>query len=379
MNSKPTTSTVDKAHMLSAIQAEREALAFYTTRQGQSVHTAREHAIAYDLASIIRGTPGKLETEISARIAESMGLTPYLGGGRMSAVWVPASVLARDLSAGTANLGGSTIENTVSKELTPFLRNRSTVMLAGAKLLDNLRGDFVVTRQTATVTATWYSETEQASVTTTPTFDIAGTLTPHRCHAILGYTNQILQQGSLNIQQIVQNDLLDALAVAIDAAALTGAGSKEPLGVFGTSGVQTITFSGAATASKLIAAEALLNNANVRTGANITLITSPDVQAKWRGIVQAPSTSQLLWDNGNKVLGYPAMSTRQLAAGTHKDKVVLADWSDCFVGIWGGLAILVDRFTQAHLGGVIVHATAMVDVVFKHAVAYVVSTDAGNL
>jgi HK97 family phage major capsid protein len=247
--------------MLAAIQAERSALALYTTRDGQSVHTAREQAIAYDLSSVIKGTPGKLELEISNRIAEWMGLTPSLGG-RFSATWIPASELARDLSKGTANLGGSTIQNTVSPELVPFLRNRSVVLSAGAVLLDNLRGDLTVTRQASTVTPSWYDETEQATGSN-PTFEVAGKLTPHRCHVTLGYTQQILTQSSINIQQTVRNDLLAAVGTAIDYAALSGTGVKDPKGVFAATGVQTITFGGAATAGKLIDAEALLNNANV--------------------------------------------------------------------------------------------------------------------
>jgi HK97 family phage major capsid protein len=380
MASKPTTTTVDRANQLAAIQSEQSALSFYTTRDGQSIQTAREHAMVYDIGSVIRGTPGTLESGISARIAADMGMTPSFGG-RWSATWVPFSALAAraDLSAGTDNLGKLTIQTTVAREVGPYLRPRSTVLSSGAVLLENLRGNFTITRQSSTSTPQWFDETETAAPTNL-TFAVAGTLKPHRVHVCMGYSQQILTQSSVNIHATVVNDLLDAVGTAIDYAALCGADLKDPKGLCALNTTQAITFSGTASAAKVIEMERLLGTANVRTESGVSLIASVDTKAKWRGILQEPSTSDTLWSSENgrdEVLGYQAFSTTQLASGTHANKVVLGKFSEAFVGLYGGVAILVDPYTLAGKNQVMIHCTALMDVCYRTPLAFVVSTDSG--
>jgi HK97 family phage major capsid protein len=372
------TKTVAIQTELAALESEMQALSFYRTRANETAQKCREYCGIYNLASVLRKHPGKLEEAISAQLAESFGMTP--GVGPVKGYWVPMGALARDLWVnGGTGLGTETVMNEVSRDLVPYLRNRSRVVEAGATTLEGLRANLQIPRQTATATPAWLAEETQA-VPSALSVEISGTLSPKKAHVITGFSNQLLQQSSLNISQVVTVDLMDAIATAIDLAALVGTGSasNQPLGLFNISGVPTVTFSGKATNAKVIGFETLSENANVESSQTSAWLLSPDTKAAWRQILAAPSTSDTIFSEDNMVCGYRALSTRQLATGTHANKCAFGRWDQMILGLFGAVSILVDRYSLVHLNQALIHCDLLVDVVLKQKTAFVISGDAAN-
>ena len=74
-----------------------------------------------------------------------------------------------------------------------------------------------------------------------------------------------------------------------------------------------------------------------------------------------------------KVNGYPVLDTNQAA----EDLVYFGVWSQCVLGLWGGVSLLVDPFTQAGSGLIRIHTEFFADVGVLQPTAFVVSTDSG--
>lgn len=106
-----------------------------------------------------------LAAEISRKLCKTFGYTASDLG-----IAVPWSTMShRDLSVGTNNVGGFTVQSTVGG-LVPFLRNRSVCIDLGATVYENLVGNLELPTQTATTAPVFLSEAQACSDATATTF-----------------------------------------------------------------------------------------------------------------------------------------------------------------------------------------------------------------
>ena len=68
-----------------------------------------------------------------------------------------------------------------------------------------------------------------------------------------------------------------------------------------------------------------------------------------------------------------AFSTGQIG----DDTVVLGNWQDALLGMWGGWDVVIDLFTSAQTATVNVTINAFIDVAVRHAASFGWSTDSG--
>ena len=73
----------------------------------------------------------------------------------------------------------------------------------------------------------------------------------------------------------------------------------------------------------------------------------------------------IIWE-GNGVNGYDSEVTNQIANGD----VFFGDFSELLIGMWGGLDIIVDPYTQSTKGRVIVSNFQDVDFEVRRAAAF---------
>ncbi len=308
----------------------------------------------------------------------SMAEDHDMGAREMDRVMSEIRMLKRGLSASTENLGGYLIgTDLLTGSLIEFLRVRTTVANMGITNLDGLVNNVAIPRVTGTGSTFWLAEGATVTASTQAFGQL--TLTPHRLGADTFYTKQLLNQASLSVEAFVRSDLVAAQAVELDRVYLNGSGiAGEPIGIFNTVGVGTITYSATPTLAKLLTQESDIAVANADIG-NLAWLFSPAARAKLKQTVGFANTAWPLWgglggDNGadgNNVIGYPAMMSNNLPS----NKSILGVWSDFIAARWAGLDVVVDPYSLKKSEQIEVTMHQWVDCGVRHPVAFEVSTD----
>jgi HK97 family phage major capsid protein len=324
-------------------------------------------------------------------------------GGELRGVTIPQDVLrsnvmaegrrlgmsdaeTRALTVGTATAGGNIVAtNLLAGNFIEILRNRLSVMQAGATMLTDLVGFAAIPRQTGAASIAWVTEAAAPGSATQQAFDQV-TLSPKTAAAFVDISRRLLLQSSMDVEAFVRGDLAATIALAIDSAALNGPGTGgSPKGILQTAGIGSVALgtNGANVIwDNIVDLETTVAslNADVATSAYLT-------NAKQRGrlkkSVQLSNTVGMpIWD-GNEVNGYQAIASNQVPSNLTKgtasgicSAILFGNFADCFIGMWGGLDILVDPFTSSTTGSVRFVALQDVDVALRRLESFAAITDA---
>jgi HK97 family phage major capsid protein len=278
----------------------------------------------------------------------------------------------RDLSV-AANGGGYLVE-TSNQGFIDLLRNRSVAFQLGATRLSGLVGNVNIPKQSAAATAYWLAA-ETTQVTESQQTIVQVPLTPKTVGAYTEISRQLLLQSSPDAEGIVMADLAQVTAIAVDKAALHGAGgSGEPQGIVGSANVgsTTATTIGTDTYAKMLDFQLDLATANALFG-SLGYVTTPAVAKLLSGYPRFSSTDTPVW-NGNllnaTVAGLPAMTSNQVEAGY----MIFGNWADLIVGEWGILAVEANPYANFQAGIVGVRAMYTVDIALRRGQSFSVST-----
>ena len=315
-----------------------------------------------------------LAREMSSEVAKSMGRSP----SAERAFFVPFSALTRAtyVTSGPTTGGNLVATDLLDQDFIEFLRNRSVMIAAGVSVMTGLQGNVAIPRRSG-VSSTYYLSTQSTAITQSEsTFDQV-TMTPKNLAALSKYSRQTLLQATPGIEQLVRNDLVDGINVAMDLGILNGTGSGgQPTGIMGTSGIGSVaigTNGGAITMETLVNLETELTIDNVPVDrSSINYITNAKVMGNLKKLRAGGSTTTdgpfLVNDNlvaigrggtPSIVNGYPVYVTNQVPSTLTKgassgvcSAVLIGDFSQATVGMWGnGLEITVgedqDDFSKA--------------------------------
>ena len=224
-----------------------------------------------------------------------------------------------------------------------------------------LAGEITIPKQTGANTAYWLS-TESTAITEGNLTLGQLPLTPKNVGAYQEISRQLLLQSSPAVDTLVMNDLAKVVALAIDAAAISGSGtSGQPTGITNTAGIGSVVGTSLGWPgivefqTDVAGSNALINSAT------IGYVTTPLVAGALKQRQRFTSTDSPLWEGGlhdGMMAGCKAMSSAQMAAGT----MLFGDWSQLVIGEWGVLEIAVNPFTNFQAGIVGVRAIQTVDV-----------------
>ena len=347
----------------------------------------------YSLVSLIRSmstTPpklGALELEVDQ---ELRALNPHRNVvGRL----VPIDVLSRDLSIGSGT-GGVTVQTTVGDKVIPFLRARTVCGQLGATLMDGLtNGNVKLPRAIVGGIASWLPEIGSGT-DTDQSFD-SFTAIPKRIQASTIVSRQLVYQSSPDIEAFIAADLANAIAVAVDNAALNGTGvAPQPLGIwnypanaFGSfvysSRSTNVTFGGPTTWANVLLFEKYLQQGNIVNDGTFGYATDPLCRDKWQqASKQAGATPYpvYLWENTGdpsdtfgRVNGRRAISSTQIPGS----KVIFGKWSEMLICSWLGVDVHVDPFSLATTGELRIQVSLLADIQFRYPLAFCCSTDSG--
>jgi len=251
------------------------------------------------------------------------------------------------------------------------LRNSSSVMQAGATMLRGLQGNVVIPKKTAAASAGWIA-TEGAAAAESEFTSGSVTMSPKVIGAFTDATRLLLQQSSLDVENLIRDDLTQSIATAIDLGALAGSGtSGQPTGIANTSGINTTTFAAAnPTWAEIVAMESAVANDNALNG-SLGYICRPADFGTLKTTEKATGTAQFVVSPDNSMNGYNVIRSNQVTSGDF----YFGNFADLLIGMYGGLDITVDPYALSTSGGVRIVALQTVDVAVRHAVSFCKSSD----
>lgn len=294
------------------------------------------------------------------------GVTARRGG-----VLVPSSLFEKRTTQTTTTQAKITPDDYRADQFIGLFRNSMIMRSLGARVLSGLRGDVVIPKQTGASTAYWVAE-GAALTESNPTFDTIK-MTPKHVGALASMSRQLLQQANPSIEQLVRDDFVQVIGLAIDKAMLHGlAANDEPVGILNTSGIQagslaTLGWEAIIALLEKLALENLTPNA---------MITHPAVATILRTTLKDSVAGAEYLMQGGSMAGVPVNVTNQLDAKTgapNTGRLIVGDFSQMIVGEWGSAEILANPYAAGYYeaGAVQLRIMATMDMTVRNPKAFV--------
>jgi len=324
------------------------------------------------------------EIECSQAVADKIGR-------EARGVFVPNEVQKRDLVVGTTTAGGHLVStDLLASSFIDLLRNRMSVMRAGAQMLTGLQGNIAIPRMTGAATAYWVTE-GNAPTESQQAFDQV-TMSPKTVGAFTDLSRKLLLQSSVDVEGLVRRDLATVLGLEIDRVALNGSGSApQPRGVLQTSGIGAVvggTNGLAPTWAHIVELWSDVAAANADFGTT-AFVTNSKVIGKLMTTEKATGTAQFVCpgfpdaSGVTSIAGARAVVSNQVPSNLTKgtssgvcSAIAFGNWADLIVGMWGVLDLMVDPYSNSTSGTVRVVALQDVDVAVRHAESFAAMLDA---
>lgn len=291
----------------------------------------------------------------------------------------------RDMQATIFGSGGAVVPTNWMLPVIELLRNKTVLNRVGMRTMPGMTGNVILPRLEAPSTA--YSVAEIQAVAASQQVLGQLTATPHRVAAEVDYSKQLIFQSSPDIENLIRDDMFQVLAIKRDQLGLNGQGANsEPLGIFNTPGIGSVTFGATPTYIKMVLFETLIRQQNVMgrlayASTSATKGSLKTVAEALTGATTIGGSQNAIWkgiggDGGEDgmVNGYQAIDSQQIP-----NNQVLAGMFGHFIELmWGGLDIVVDYYTKASNAEVRVIMNLWIDFLARHPQAFCTSTDAGN-
>jgi HK97 family phage major capsid protein len=319
-----------------------------------------------------------LEGELHKELARGLPANYQSRGG----ILVPMRLGTRALDSKTAGAGAEFVQDSPG-ELIDLLRARAMVVQMGARLLTGLTGPLTFPKKTAGMTVYWVGENPAADVTKSDVATGQVFLTPKTMQGATSYSRQLLAQSSIDVEAMVRDELAMGHALAIDLAGLHGSGvNGEPTGIYTAPDVQPQAMGGVPTHAKIVGMQGLAADKNVRL-VSPGYMTTPLMASLMMCTLEASAAgSKMIWTGpiaDGFMAGYRAVSTSQVSKtleASTKHGLIFGDWNDLLIGLWDAMELVVDPYTQAGKGLIVVTSFQMGDVVLRHGESFVKATGA---
>jgi len=266
-------------------------------------------------------------------------------GRSINGLGIPSFMLeARaDISQGT-----SAIAPTNVNAYADAMREASVFDKVGANILTGLSANTTIP-VTGTSTVAWEGENDAAADGGANFGKVE--LTPTRLAAYVNISKQLLLQNGAGAELAIIRDLGRAVGQKMDAALFTTAGvtgAPDSVGELATS-----TFTEAAFADKVsifsdfVSAEQKLAEVGGLEG-NLAYVASPKLMGQLKQSAQVAAVSAGF--QGNVINGYPSYFTNGCTSAAGSGDFYFGDFSKLYIGMFGGLDIMVDPYSAAKNG-----------------------------
>jgi HK97 family phage major capsid protein len=273
---------------------------------------------------------------------------------------------------GSQRLDGSFID---------LVRNRSAVLNAGVTMLSGLQGNVEIPKKLTS--STYYFVGEDQDVTGSKlTFGLVN-MNPKTIGARVPISRRMMIQASPDIEVLVRADMAESLAIGIDYETLYGTGAtNKPLGIINTTGIGAETLGGGisvvfpaslggATANAgdwadYVGLESDIAANNLDVSSMKYLLNAPMRGALKQQLVASAAGSDFIYGADGMINGYEVIVSNQM----RNNNVLFGNFADCIIGMWSGLDVVSDPYTQSAAGQVILTVHQDFDVAVRRAESF---------
>jgi len=252
------------------------------------------------------------------------------------------------------------------------LRNSSSVMQAGATMLQGLEGNVAIPRKSGASSAAIITTEGGLAAESEPTFDQV-TMTPKTLGAYTDITRQMMVQSSPDIEALVRDDLTSAMALEIDRLGLYGSGSNgQPTGINAALGAgQKKDFANDTPSfAEIVDMETILRSANALIG-NPVYIMQASSYGPLKTTEKATDTAQFIVEPDGRINGYDVIVSNQVGSRN----IFFGNFADLLIGMYGGLDLLVDPYTNSRSGTVRIRVLQSFDLALRHVESFVLGDE----
>lgn len=199
------------------------------------------------------------------------------------------------------------------------------------------------------------------------------TLKPKRAAAGVMLSNQLLLQSSVDVEELIINNFRNGAKRAIERAAINGDGVKQPLGLLNTAGINLSAVTSPKTPeyADILELKGLVKDAD-STDISLGFLSDNVLASVLEGVKKDAGSGRFLLEEG-KLAGmkHVASSLVPTLAGNHP--LIYGDWSQMTIGQWGGANFVVDPYTKAGSGAIVVYINLYANVIIALPKAFAVN------
>jgi len=231
---------------------------------------------------------------------------------------------ARAMGITTGEVGGYIVPTKIMTELIELLKNKAAIrQLNPMKVPMGNAFSAEIPSKTQASTAYWIAD--NAAITPSDLALGQKTVSLRGVAALVKVSERLIIASDPAADAIVKKDIVEQLALAEDAAAISGTGGAQPTGILNTAGILTQNAALALSFDTLIDAMAAIEDANASytgwivnplTKAVLRKLKDLDGRYIWQESIQAGEPSRLL--------GLPAVTSKQIA----RTNILLGDFGE---------------------------------------------------
>ena len=287
----------------------------------------------------------------------------YVGSAK--GVVIPAEALWKRTTMTTSGDIAGAIGTDLRQDMyIDALRPMSSVIAAGGRMM-SLSGKTSLPKNNNDVSAAW--TTEGGAITESDIDIDVITLSPNMLAGRSSYSRHVLATATPEIETLVRRNLQLQISNALDDAALDGSGSGgQPTGIANTTGIETFATAGSSTMThaESLSIIAEVGENNISTTGGVWLV-HPTNAATLGSTAKDSGSGLFVYENG-QIAGRRVIETTHVASGT----AYFGLFDNVYIGMFGGVDVVVDQFTNASTGVINVYAYQLADVAVAHAGAF---------
>lgn len=371
------------------------------------VDMGKKDAEKYSILNVIGFKAGKvsakdagLEIEVSDYMQETR-----MGGKPPEGMYVDtARLVSREgirnvndfyrapLETGSPAAAGDLIStDLLASRFIDYLYNNSAFLPLGVTYLRDLIANIKIPRMMTAPKGYWVGEGQNIPEDNF-SVDTIG-LDPKKLAVWSGCTFEMIQQSSVDVEQMMRNAIIAGIALELDRTIGFGSGiDEEPLGIISTPGVNSISLGvngGPLDWSAVVDMQTLPSTANAMMGSFGYVFNSSSKGKLMKTLNHNTGGGSYIWQETNneyegRVAGRRARESNQipnnLVKGTANDLTagIYGNFAQIFLGFWSGLDIIVDPYTDAKRATINIIAKQLCDVELSRGEYFTVVTDIQN-
>jgi len=340
-------------------EAERRSHADPVNDNGHAPDLSR-YSAARAIRGALMGRLDGLEGEMHAELSK---------GRETRGVMIPTSVLlgeGRSQTVGTATAGGHTVQTNLAP-LSDRFRPALRVEAMGATVMRGLSGFMDLPKLAASGSTSWVAENGNATRSSQTYSKVS--MAPKTVTGEYRLSRRLILQSNEAIEELMRRDLGLILAQALDAAAIKGGGTNQPVGILATAGVAEVTASTLLTdtAADLIAALEIDD-----VSGTAAFLTNPTVIKTARKLKDGQGRGISLAETFHNQRLEVTTQVPDAGGSPVKQNLIFGQFAELVIGYWSAVDVLANVYHPdvASNGGALIHAFLDADVAVRRTEAF---------